>query len=296
MMRAMMDGMIAEMFTHPLLAKAEEETIETEISIPTNHDGQHDVVVHVYTPMKLKNNTKKAAFVYAHGGGAIAIAATCYRPFLSHLAVNGDVVVYNVDYRLAPETKCPNNVKDFYAAVKYVVDNAEKLGVDAGKIAIGGESGGGYITLGTMVLLAQNDETDLVKFAMPEVPMVADYCFSDPAAMTKDEREMSNNMRKIWKLIATDIEKQNGDPLLFPGKASDELLEKMPPTIILEAEFDFYITEATRFANRLRAAGRLLEFIVLPGAKHASGCTPKYKAFTRRSETVKKICQEYLHK
>ena len=37
------------------------------------------------------------------------------------------------------------------------------------------------------------------------------------------------------------------DPLLFPGKASEELLAKMPPTIIWEEEFDMYITPATRY-------------------------------------------------
>ena len=36
------------------------------------------------------------------------------------------------------------------------------------------------------------------------------------------------------------------DPLLYPGKAGDELLSKVPPTIIWENEFDIYITEATR--------------------------------------------------
>ena len=47
--------------------------------------------------------------------------------------------------------------------------------------------------------------------------------------------------REIWKLIAADMEKQKQDPLLFPGKASNELLKKFPPTIIWEAEFDMYI-------------------------------------------------------
>jgi hypothetical protein len=42
------------------------------------------------------------------------------------------------------------------------------------------------------------------------------------------------------------MEKQKEDPLLFPDKASHELLEQMPNTVIIEAEFDFYITEATR--------------------------------------------------
>ena len=39
------------------------------------------------------------------------------------------------------------------------------------------------------------------------------------------------------------------DPLLFPAKASEDLLRKFPPTVVFEVEFDFYITEATRFAR-----------------------------------------------
>merc|ERR1711992_338667 len=181
-----------------------EETIETEIKVPTDHDGKYEVTVHVYTPKKLKGNAKNAAYLYAHGGGAVAATAAVMKPWLDYIAVVGDVVVFNVDYRLAPETKCPNNVKDFYMAVKYVIENAEKLGIDAKKIAIAGDSGGGYICLGAEVMLAQNDETDLVKLALPGIPMVDDYLFSDPAAMTNEERESAMVMRKVWKCIAAD--------------------------------------------------------------------------------------------
>ena len=42
--------------------------------------------------------------VYAHGGGVVACSANQYKPYLSYMAVDCGVVVYNVDYRLAPET------------------------------------------------------------------------------------------------------------------------------------------------------------------------------------------------
>ena len=54
--------------------------------------------------------------------------------------------------------------------------------------AASGESGGGYIVLGTMVVLATRDESHLVKAAFPIIPMISDYCFSDPEAMTLEER------------------------------------------------------------------------------------------------------------
>lgn len=295
MMRGMVDGMMGEMAKNPELSKAGEEVIETEIKVPTEHDGKYDVLVHVYTPKKLSGNTKNAAYVYAHGGGAVACTASIFKPWLALLAVDCNVVCFNVDYRLAPETKCPNNVKDFYMAIKYIVENAEKLGIDPSKIGIGGDSGGGYICLGAEVLLAQNDETDLIKLALPGIPMVDDYCFSDLAAMTNEERDTAPMMRAVWKMIAADMEKQKTDPLLFPGKAAPELLEKFPPTIIVEAEFDMFITEATRMAYKLRAAGRLLEFMVIPGSKHGSAMFPAFKCFKTGSEAMKLAFQEYLH-
>jgi len=127
--------------------------------------------------------------------------------------------------------------------------------------------------------------------------MLDDYSFSDPAAMTKEEREHAHGQRKIWRLIAgPEIAEMSSNPLLYPGKADDETLSKMPPTIVWESEFDLYITEATRFATRLRACGRLLEFVVTPGAKHGSGLMPAHAVFKLEREAWRLAIQEYLLK
>merc|ERR1712150_292767 len=89
------------------------------------------------------------------------------------------------------------NVTDFYEVIKYVQQNADNLGIDASRIVIGGESGGGYVCLGAMVMLAQKNEGDLVKVAIPAIAMTDDYTFTDPASMTKEEREHNSAMRKI---------------------------------------------------------------------------------------------------
>ena len=64
------------------------------------------------------------------------------------------------------------------------------LNIDPKRIAISGDSGGGYICLAAMVLMAQDYDEEkghVVKLAMPEIPMCSDYCFSDMKAMTKEE-------------------------------------------------------------------------------------------------------------
>merc|ERR1711971_363222 len=105
-------------------------------------------------------------------------------------------------------------------------------------------------------------------------------------------------MQKIWQAIAgPDFESKRKDPLLFPGKASPELFSKMPPTIVWEDEFDMYITPATRFAHKLRTAGRLLEFVCIPGAKHGSGMMPSFRALWKLAREAWRVAiQEYLVK
>merc|ERR1711981_1037326 len=169
--RGTMSAIVKPMMDHPTLNKSVEETIEEEIKVPSNHDGKFDIPVFKYTPK-------------SHGGGVIAIDASTYKPLLCHYAIECNAIVFNVDYRLAPETQCPNNIKDLYEVIKYVYENSEALGVDSSKIVVGGESGGGYISSGAMVMLAQNDQANMVKLAMINIPMVDDYCFSDPLAMT----------------------------------------------------------------------------------------------------------------
>ena len=143
--------------------------------------------------------------------------------------------------------RCPNNVLDFYEAIKYVSANASDLGVDPARIAMAGESGGGYVCSGAMVQLALKEEASIVKIAIPVIPMLDDYEFSCKLSMTKEEAESALMMQKIWQAIAgPDLESKRKDPLLFPGKASPELLAKMPPTLAWEDEFDMYITPATR--------------------------------------------------
>ena len=107
--------------------------------------------------------------------------------------------------------------------------NSEELGVDASRIAIAGESGGGYVCAGAMVQLALKDEGDLVKLAVPIIAMLDDYEFSSREAMMTDEAERVVMMQKIWQTIGgPDFEaKQSaGDPLLFPGNKLHKTLDE----------------------------------------------------------------------
>ena len=119
--RSTMETATALAMNNDITAKALEECTHTVLKVPTTHDGDYDVEVLVHTPKSIADNKNNAAVIYAHSGGIIALSAHSIKPYLAKLAVDCGVVVFNVDYRLAPEAKCPENVKDFYSVLKYVV-------------------------------------------------------------------------------------------------------------------------------------------------------------------------------
>ena len=48
----------------------------------------------------------------------------------------------------------------------------------------------------------------------------------------------------------------------------EDMIAKLPPTIVMTSEFDFFCRDATCFANRLESQGRLLDFYSHPGTMH----------------------------
>jgi acetyl esterase len=92
--------------------------------------------------------------VYFHGGAAISGTAEMHNDSVSRYVIMCEMTVVNVCYRLAPEAKAPEGINDGYAATKWVIQNAKDLGINPERIAIGGESGGGYITAGVAMRLA----------------------------------------------------------------------------------------------------------------------------------------------
>ena len=213
----------------------------------------------------------RAAVVYFHGGAVITLDAELAEAVAVKIAIDGDLTVFNVDFRNGPEAKAPKNYLDCYAATKWVIANAAKYNLDPKKISIHGESGGGYLATGVAMHLAKNNESHLVKCVIPDVPMI--YA----GWLTKPTVEM--NGPAAWckpkhldgvKLICEDWEKQfaSKDPDVFPAEMSEDLLAKLPPHVVMTREFDMFYHDAVYYADRLKKHGKLLELYVQPGACH----------------------------
>src|SRR5690242_20706824 len=123
-------------------------------------EGAPDVRVLVYLPKNV--STPTPGLLWIHGGGYVLGDADQADPGVKSIVAETGCAAVSVDYRLAPETPHPGPVEDCYAALKWLYTNASELGVDAARIAIGGDSAGGGLTACLALLTRERGEVRLV--------------------------------------------------------------------------------------------------------------------------------------
>jgi len=92
-----------------------------------------------------RSDSPLPVLVYFHGGGLMLLGADEFQPLCTALAAGADCVVVNVDYRLAPEHPFPQPLDDAVAVYRWCLEHADEIGGDASRIAVGGDSAGGYL-------------------------------------------------------------------------------------------------------------------------------------------------------
>ena len=93
--------------------------------------------------------------MYLHGGGFTVGSIATHDALCRKLAHDAGCAVVSVDYRLAPEHRFPVAVNDAFDALQWLVQEAPLLGIDAARLAIGGDSAGG--TLATVCAVLARD-------------------------------------------------------------------------------------------------------------------------------------------
>jgi acetyl esterase len=243
-------------------------------------------LVRVY-PAREPNGT---GLVWAHGGGfaggdldmpeADAVART--------LAARGTTVL-SVDYRLAPlgeewatatgvaprgGVHFPVASDDIIAAWTWTVDNAARLRVDAGRLAIGGASAGANLVTGATLRLIERGFTPLpalVVLAYPTLLAVQPPPGSELRAAL-DARPDADTFGP--NAVLGMYENYIGGPVddaplaAIPGRATAADLAEFPATLIINAEVDELRVSGELFAATLAEAGRKIDAITEPGTAH----------------------------
>jgi acetyl esterase len=206
------------------------------------------IPVRVYTPTA---GRRFPGLVYFHGGGFIlGTLDSCDRVCRDLAHLSGRVVV-SVDYRLAPEHPFPAAVEDARAATSYVLEHAGEFGIDAGQVAVGGESAGGNLAAVTALKLHRSSAPPLT-FQLLVYPQV-DFLDDSPSM-----REFANGHFITSDLIAyfgqhyfgatQDRRQQDASPL-------NADLRALPPAFVITAECDPLRDQGEAYARKLAEAG-----------------------------------------
>lgn len=120
---------------------------ERDIAIPAAHGG---IPCRLYLPDDIE---RPPLLVYAHGGSFALGTLSAWARMLRDLVRRSGVAVLSVDYRLAPEHRFPAAFDDMLAVARHVVRHGSALGIDAARLALGGDSAGANLALGAALAL-----------------------------------------------------------------------------------------------------------------------------------------------
>jgi acetyl esterase len=222
-----------------------------------------DIPLRIYTPVAPAAEALPA-LLFFHGGGFVIGNIDTHDGLCRIIANEAGVRVIAVDYRLAPEHKYPAAIDDAYAALTYVEANAAQLGVDANRLAVGGDSAGGAMTA-VMTQMAKEKGG----------PKIAFQLLFFPVTQIGEETTSLKNYAEGFVLERAGLEwfyknyvpagADRKDPGISPLYGS---VEGLPPAYLTVAEFDPLHDEGLEYGRKLKAAGVPCEIVDYPGLVH----------------------------
>jgi acetyl esterase len=203
--------------------------------------------------------------VFFHGGGFVIGDVPSYDGLARFFAVQGQLAIVSVEYRLGPEHPFPRGAEDGIAAFAWAVRNAGELGTDAARTAVGGDSAGGTVAAAISAVAASRGlpRPAYQYLIYPGVDRRGDY-----ASRRMFERGVPFTPATMEWFAANyaaglDVDSPLASPLLAPHP------EQNPPTYLLAAGFDPLVDEGKAYAERLRAAGVDVTYDLRPSLSHA---------------------------
>jgi len=207
------------------------------------------------------------ALVYMHGGGWVLFSLDTHDRVMREYAARAGVVVIGVDYALSPEARYPVALNQVVAVVRWLQTRGAKLGVDAQRLVLGGDSAGGNLSICAALALRDAGEPQYVRGLLLIYPAFDRHCsaesirrFGGPGAVLTAEE-----VDYFWDHYTGGVDVTN-DPHAMPMRAS---LEGLPPVCMTIPACDVLTEQSHQMADRLRAAGVEVAMTVYPGATHS---------------------------
>lgn len=246
----------------------------------------------VIRPIKnAKIKEKTPGILWIHGGGYITgMAEMIYMSRAIGLVKKYGAVVVTPEYRLSKEAPYPAALEDCYAALKYLKEYAEELGVNSNQIMVGGESAGGGLTASLCMYARDKGEVNIA-FQMPIYPMIDNL---DTESSKDNHAPVWNTKRNHygWKAYLGELWEQGEKVSSYAAAARQTDYSNLPPAYTFVGDIEPFYCETLTYINNLKKAGVEADVDVYPNCFHAFDMLLPFKKVSR--EAIAKFEKSYL--
>ena len=257
---------------------AEAKVVDRSIPGPAG-----DLGVRIYRPASAPADAKLPCLVYAHGGGWVFGNLDSHDVLCAQFALEAGIVVFAIDYRLAPEARFPGAFDDVVAGLKWVAANGASIGVDPTRLAIGGDSAGGNLAAAVAIWARDNGGPKL------RLQLLA-YPVTDAVGRAESYRRYEdgyglNAATMEWFFDHYTPDKSNrGDWRISPLRAKS--LAGLPPALVITAGYDPLRDEGRAYAFRLHQEGTQADLVEFGGMLHGFLSSPMLLHGARRGTSL----------
>jgi acetyl esterase len=205
--------------------------------------------------------------VYMHGGGWVLGNAATHDRLVRELAVGTNAALAFVEYPNSPEARYPVAIEQGYATAQWIVREGASKGLDAGRMAVAGESVGGDMTAALTLMAKERGDVEFVHAGMY-------YPVTDAAMDTQSYDQFATGyylsrelMEWFWDAYVADPN-QRSEITASPNQATVEQLKGLPPTLLIVDEADVLRDEGEAYAAKLRLAGVPVTTVRYDGTVH----------------------------
>ena len=232
-------------------------------SIPGGPSGQ--VSVRIFRPPNAP--PRLPVVVYIHGAGWVFGNAHTHDRLVREIALGAQSAVVFPNYSLSPEARYPTAIEECYAVAKWVGEQGSKYGLEAGRLAVAGDSVGGNMTAAVTLLAKERGGPSIHK-------QLLFYPVTDASFETGSYHQFATGyflrrdaMIWFWDQYTRDPN-QRREITASPLRATSEQLRGLPPALVITAEADVLRDEGEAYAKKLRQAGVRVTAVRFQGIIH----------------------------
>jgi len=205
--------------------------------------------------------------LYLHSGGWVAGSTAATQRTCRALAAGLNATVVSLDYPLAPEHRYPAALEQVLTALCWLASGQSGLPGDPGALVLAGESAGGNLAAAALLRLRDEGGALPIRAALLVVP-VLDHDFTRPSYQRFDRGDIDGRSGMHWYAEQYHPGALKSDsPYVWPLRSS--WLGGLPPTVLVQAEYDPLVDEQRDWAARVSADGGRVELLRYTGVGHS---------------------------